>query len=187
MRVNKVGLRLGIAVPLAMAGGVAWGEQSSSTDDLKAEKQVQAELQKDSDLKDNTIDVWISHGAATLTGTVDTRAERAKAVRITRVEGGVARVDNQLKVGSKKAKGAVPDDVITADVSGKYQRDDTLRHTDIGVTTLNGVVTLDGNVQSEDERQRAIDIARRSTGVTQVEDKLRVIEASAPPLGIVPK
>jgi len=186
MRLNKVGLRLGIAVPLALAGGLAWGEQSSSTDDLKIEKLVQAELQKDSDLKDNVIDVWVSHGAATLTGTVDTAAERVRAVRIARAQG-VARVDNQLKVASETAKPAVPDGVITSDVSGKYQRDDTLRHTDIGVTTLNGVVTLDGTVQSEDERQRAIDVARRSPGVKQVDDKLRVIEGSPPPLGIVPK
>ena len=186
MRFKKVGLRLGMAVPLALAGGLAWGEQSSSTDDLKTEKLVQAELQKDSDLKDNVLDVWISHGAATLTGTVDTAAERVKAVRITRAQG-VARVDNQLKVASETAKPVVSDGAITGDVSGKYQRDDTLRHTDIGVTTLNGVVTLDGTVQSDDERQRAIDIARRSSGVRQVEDKLRVIEASAPPLGVVPK
>jgi|SRR6185503_14316281 len=185
MRLNKVGLRLGFAVPLAMAGGWAWGQQPSSTEDLKTEKQVQADLQNDSDLKDNTVDVWINHGVATLTGTVDTPAERAKAVRITRAEG-VARVDNQLKVGSKTAK-AVSDDAVTADVRDKYLRDDTLRHTDIGVTTVNGVVTLDGNVQSDDERQRAVAIARRSSGVKQVEDKLRVIEASAPPLGVVPK
>jgi osmotically-inducible protein OsmY len=186
MRLNKIRLRLGIAVPLALASGLAWGEQTSSTDDLKAEKQIQADLQKDSDLKDNTIDVWISHGVATLTGTVDTSAERAKAARITRAEG-VARVDNQLTVASKEAKGAASDDAVTADVYAKYQRDDTLRHTDIGVTTTNGVVTLNGNVQSDDERRRAVDIARRSTGVKQVDDKLQVIEASPPPLGIVPK
>ena len=186
MRLVKLGLRLGIAVPLMIAGGLAWGEQASSTDDLKAEKQIQADLQKDPDLKDNTIDVWISHGAATLTGTVDTRAERAKAAHITRAEG-IARVDNQLKVATKKATRAVSDDAVTADVYAQYQRDDTLRHTDIGVTTTNGVVTLHGNVQSDDERQRAIDIARRSGGVKQVEDRLRVIEASPPPMGIVPK
>jgi hyperosmotically inducible periplasmic protein len=186
MRLNKVGLRLGIAVPLAMAGGLAWGKPPSSTEDLKAEKQVQADLQKDPDLKDNTIDVWISHGAATLTGTVDTSAEREKAVRITRAEG-IGRVDNQLKVASQTANVAVSDDAVTADVYAKYQRDDTLRHTDIGVTTTNGVVTLKGSVQSDDERQRAINIARRSTGVKRVEDKLQVIEASPPPLGIVPR
>jgi hyperosmotically inducible protein len=186
MRLNKVGLRLGIAAPLAMAGGLAWGQPPSSTDDLKAEKLVQAELQRDPDLKDNVIDVWMSHGAATLTGTVDTAAERVKAVRITRAQG-VARVDNQLKVASEVAKPSASDDAVTEDVNAKYQRDDTLRHTDIGVTTVNGVVTLDGNVQSEKERQRAIDIARLSSGVKQVEDRLQVIEALPPPLGVVPK
>src|SRR4029453_16876740 len=152
MRLNKVGLRLGIAVPLAMAGALAWGKPPSSTDDLKAEKQVQAELQKDSDLKDNVIDVWIGHGAATLTGTADTAPERVKAVRITRAQG-VARVDNQLKVASETAKRSASDDAVTADVYEKVQRDDMLRHADIGVTTVNGVVILDGNVQSEGERQ----------------------------------
>jgi hyperosmotically inducible protein len=186
MRLKKVGLRLGIAVPLAMAAGSGWAEQTSSTDDLKAEKQVQADLQKDPDLKDNTIDVWISHGVATLTGTVDSSAERAKAARITRAEG-IARVDNQLKVASQTAKGAATDDAVTADVHAKYQRDDTLRHTDIEVTTTSGVVTLNGSVQSDDERQRALDIARRATGVKRVEDRLQVIEASPPPLGTVPK
>src|SRR5690242_21694002 len=119
MRLRTVGLRLGMTVPLAMAGGLAWGEQPSSTEDLKTEKQVQADLQKDADLKDNTIDVWISHGVATLTGTVDTLAEREKAARITRAEG-VARIDNQLKLGSTTARTAPSDDALTTDVYAKY-------------------------------------------------------------------
>jgi len=186
MRLKKIGLLLGIAVPLATAGSLVWSERSSSTEDLKREKQVQAELQNDAALKDCTIDVKIDHGVATLTGTVDTRSERAKAERIARAEG-VTRVDDQLKVTGKKEKSAVPDDIVTANVQAKYLRDDTLRHTDIAVTTTDGVVTLQGNVQSDEERQRAIQIARRCDGVKRVEDKLQIIEASPPPLGIVPK
>jgi hyperosmotically inducible protein len=178
-------LRLGVALLFCVTGGLARGE-SSSTDDLKAEKQIQAGLQNDSGLKDNNIDVKIDHGVATLTGTVDTSAERATAERMARVEG-VTGVDNQLKVANKAAKGAASDEAITANVLAKYRHDDTLRHTDIDVTTTDGVVILTGNVQSEDERQRAIAIARRSSGVKRVEDKLLVIEASPPPLGIVPK
>jgi len=185
MQLKKSGLwlGLGIAVPLVMAGGLVWSQRSSSTDDLKTEKQVQAELQDDDELKDNNVDVKIDHGVATLTGTVDTKPERARAERIARVEG-VTRVDDQLKVGRKKA---VPDDIVTADIQAKYLRDDTLRHTEIAVTTMNGVVSLRGNVQSDDERRRAIQIARRCDGVKRVEDKLQIVEASPPPLGTVPR
>jgi osmotically-inducible protein OsmY len=183
---KKIGSRLGIGLTFALMGGVGWTQEPSSTEDLKTEKHVQAELQKDAALKDNDIDVKIDHGVATLKGTVDTSSERATAERIARVEG-VTGVDNQLEVAGTKARGAASDDAVTANLRAKYLHDDILRHTNIDVTTTSGVVILTGNVQSEDERQRAIAIARRSSGVKRVEDKLLVIEASPPPLGIVPK
>jgi hyperosmotically inducible protein len=186
MRLDKMGLRLGVALLAAVTGGLARSQPPSSTNDLKAEKQIHAALLKAADLEDNDIDVTVNHGVATLQGKVDTRSERVKAERVARVDG-VTGVDNQLMVVGKKATGTASDDAVTENVRAKFLHDDTLRHTEIDVTTTNGVVILTGNVQSEDERQRATSIARRSSDVKRVEDKLQVIEASPPPLGIVPK
>ena len=44
----------------------------------------------------------------------------------------------------------------------------------IDVTTSGHVVTLSGSVRSTAERDRAIQLARETTGVTQVVDRLSV-------------
>jgi hyperosmotically inducible periplasmic protein len=49
----------------------------------------------------------------------------------------------------------------------------------IDVTTNNGVVTLTGEVGSERERQRAVEIAQATDGVRRVEDQLRVTAPAA--------
>lgn len=41
-------------------------------------------------------------------------------------------------------------------------------------TSATGVVTLEGEVDSEENRQRAVQIARETDGVTRVEDRLRI-------------
>src|SRR3954469_14765605 len=133
------------AIVLGVAG-VARSEQGSGTKAMKLQSQIQADLQKDPDLKDNSIDVTVENGVAMLKGTVDTKAERAKAERIARAS--VTSVDDQLKVGSQAAKQAITDSTVTAKVTGQFAADDTLRHADIAVTTNDGVVTLKGNLPS---------------------------------------
>ena len=45
----------------------------------------------------------------------------------------------------------------------------------IDVDTFKGVVTLSGRVKSESEKQQAVTLARRVSGVTEVKDALQVI------------
>ena len=45
----------------------------------------------------------------------------------------------------------------------------------VDVDTFKGTVTLSGRVKNEAERQRALDIARRTDGVVSVKDALQVI------------
>jgi hyperosmotically inducible protein len=44
----------------------------------------------------------------------------------------------------------------------------------IDVETSNGVVTLSGSVKNADERDRAMAVARKVTGVTDVKSNLQV-------------
>jgi osmotically-inducible protein OsmY len=68
---------------------------------------------------------------------------------------------------------------ITTSLQGRFYADDAVRGRNVNVSTQNGVVTLQGTVDSETARQRAVAIAREVDGVTDVQDQLRVDTAAA--------
>jgi hyperosmotically inducible protein len=151
----------------------AVADQVSGKGEMKLANEIRAKLSKDTDLKNNTIDVRVDNGVAILKGSVDTPEERNKAEALARVDG-VTRVDDQLDVGSKGAKAAVNDTAITTKLKASFLSDETLRHGKISVTTNNGLVILSGTVPSEAARQRAVTVARNQDGVLRVDDKLTV-------------
>ena len=63
---------------------------------------------------------------------------------------------------------------ITSAVKSKMASDDTVKASEINVDTHNHVVTLNGNVGSKAERERAVMIARNTKGVNSVVDDLTV-------------
>jgi hyperosmotically inducible protein len=159
---------------LFLAGAnAAVADQVSGKGEVKLANEIRAKLSKDTDLKNNTIDVRVDNGVAVLKGSVDTPEERNKAEALARVDG-VTRVDDQLDVGSKGVKAAVTDTAITTKLKASFLSDETLRKGKISVTTNNGLVILSGTVPSEAARQRAVAVARDQDGVLRVDDKLTV-------------
>ncbi len=69
---------------------------------------------------------------------------------------------------------AVSDGALTAKISSKLALDDYVNARTINVDTSASVVTLRGTVASEDERARAMRLARETRGVTRVIDELQV-------------
>jgi len=61
------------------------------------------ELAAADDLRDSTIDVDVDHDAVTLTGTVPTAAQKAKAAQIVKAVEGVKAVKNEITVAPTKA------------------------------------------------------------------------------------
>jgi hyperosmotically inducible protein len=61
---------------------------------------------------------------------------------------------------------------LTTKVKAKLAADDLVKAHQIDVTTQSGVVTLTGNVDSEEAKQRAITLARETKGVTDVVDMI---------------
>lgn len=68
---------------------------------------------------------------------------------------------------------------ITTNVKTKMAADDTVKAYQVDVTTQNRVVTLNGEVETSAARDRAIEIARTTDGVTDVIDQLRVVDTAA--------
>ena len=69
---------------------------------------------------------------------------------------------------------AVGEGAVTAKIKSKMALDDHVKARAIDVDTSGTVVTLSGVVQSDDERDRAVRLARETAGVTKVIDRLEV-------------
>lgn len=69
---------------------------------------------------------------------------------------------------------AASDPGITTAVKSKLAADDTVKAYQINVDTDGGVVTLTGTVPTAAARDRALEVARGTDGVTRVEDRLTV-------------
>lgn len=73
-----------------------------------------------------------------------------------------------------KVEEALSESALTAKIKSKMVLDDSVKARTINVTTTGSVVTLTGIVESTAERDRAVQLAKETNGVTQVIDKLEI-------------
>jgi hyperosmotically inducible periplasmic protein len=164
---------------------------------------IQAQYFADADVKARNILVTARDGVVTLKGRVDNPNAHEQALQIAKNTDGVLYVDDQLALGSSPAQRvdsssvtppsnepvattgtasspAAPvaerlnDSGITASIQAKYFLDENIKGRRIDVDTRQGVVTLRGDVASDDERAQALILARTTEGVQRVEDGLTV-------------
>jgi osmotically-inducible protein OsmY len=119
----------------------------------------------------------------TLTGTVDTAAARTRAAQLARETDGVRNVVDNLVVRPAvpdmsstvdNATGAITDAGLTSAVKTKLLADTSVSGLAINVDTSNGVVTLTGTVPTAAAKERALQLARETSGVKSVTDQLKV-------------
>jgi hyperosmotically inducible periplasmic protein len=113
---------------------------------------------------------WSGHGLTLRpsgsTGGAEAARDQAKAI-----------VDKTAATAGKaatKLEQAVDAGTLTAKIKSKMALDDMVKARTINVDTTGSVVTLAGTVESNQERERAVRLARETTGVTSVVDKLQV-------------
>jgi hyperosmotically inducible protein len=85
-----------------------------------------------------------------------------------------ARVGEAVGAAGDRAAEALSDGSLTARIKAKMALDDKVGALGIDVDTVNGTVTLSGEVRSEPERERALSLARETEGVRAVVDRLTV-------------
>jgi hyperosmotically inducible periplasmic protein len=144
---------------------------------------VKARLVADDVVKARNINVDTKDRIVTLTGDVQSQAEKARAVEVARMTGGVANVVDRLSITAGPQ--AVPTTGrlgetagITTEIKTRLLADPTVSGLKINVDTTDYVVTLTGTVSSQAEKVRALEIARGVAHVVRVEDKLTVQAAS---------
>jgi hypothetical protein len=95
-----------VASAQAPAGEEASG-QAQAAKDAKLEKKIDSRLEKDKGLKKHGLDAAVLDGNVTLTGTVNSDAEKARAEKLAQTKG-VSSVDNQIEVLGAAQEGAAP-------------------------------------------------------------------------------
>lgn len=158
---------------------------------------IQAQFFVDDDIKSRYINVTSRDGVVRLKGFVESDNARRQVLEITRNTDGVKQIDDaQLLVGrpanqsfetasmptaapiattgQSPAAPPLDDATVASFVQARYFLDPTLKVRHITVQTMNGVVTLQGQVASETERSQALTLARSAPGVQRVEDSLMV-------------
>ena len=146
-------------------------------DDSIITAKVKSKLLADQDIKGFDLKVETHKGDVLLSGFVDNQAQIDHAIMITRSIEGVKNVDNKvgLKSDSATTMGVkVDDSIVTSKVKSSLLADPDIKSLDIAVVTNNGEVQLSGFVNNQTQIDHAIDIARRTEGVHNVINELRV-------------
>jgi BON domain len=105
-------------------------------------------------------------GTAGAVGTIGVDTGRAREMG--------AKVGERTAVAADQARRAVTDGSITAKIKAKMALDDTVKALAIDIDTNGSTVTVSGTVDSAAQRNRVVQLARETEGVTQVVDRVKV-------------
>lgn len=195
------------AVALLLACGASGQDRQwqGEARDAWIDGKLEASYLINSELNNFDIVTDVNNGHVRLTGQVASQAEKTLAEEIALNLEGVTGVDNQLTVvpdaaayrdvtGGQRADNAdstaasepersfstrFHDLTTTARIKSTYALNDQLEALAIDIDTYRGVVTLSGEVDSEDKKNLAEAIAAGFDYVERVENNLRVVGSPA--------
>jgi osmotically-inducible protein OsmY len=186
---------LGLLIAGAIGAGLYyyyWGDRSINSDistlsdrskDAATTAAVKTQLELNKELSDDEINVDTSNGLVTLNGVVNAAQDKQVAEQLARNTRGVTNVQNNLAITeAAQTQEKVKDlemqakDLETQNkVIESIYSNDTLRGQDIKARVKDQVVTLEGEVDTPEQKNTAVSAARQVSGVRQVQDQgLRV-------------
>jgi hyperosmotically inducible protein len=166
MKLSFIALSAALVISLA-------GCERRSASDTTINTAVKNKLAADPTTSAAKIDVDTSNGVVTLSGKVPTAAEKSEAERIARNTQGVRQVVNNISAegGERGAEGTSNDTVILTSIKSKYVANGIIG---TNVDVNNGEVTITGEVDNPQEKARAEEIARQTSGVKSVKNQLTI-------------
>jgi len=173
------------------AGNTARPATVPALDDARITSSIQSKYFMDERIKARHIEVATDGGVVTLNGEVGDETERAEALLLARTTEGVKRVEDSLTVTAGQPSAATStaapptaaaptvaasagDETLTARIKSQLSSDTQIKGAPLDVSAKNGVVLLQGTVTTKAAKQRALMLARRTDGVTQVVDRIRI-------------
>lgn len=160
---------------------VAANDWKDGAKDAWIDGKAETTLLLNGNLNSFKINTDVENGVVLLTGKVESEVDKALAGELIEGLDGVVRVDNQLTVDKGAAVktesngSTLKDAKIATVVKTRLLMESEVSGTSINVDAENGVVTLQGEVDSNAEKDLAIAIARNTNDVSQVIDKLEIV------------
>ena len=166
------------ALMLLLAAPLYAGERTAGqfVDDMSIAARTKTALAADPVTDAIKIDVEVDKSTVQLNGFVDTESERTRAGEIVRSIEGVAMVENNLELQphDRTAGEYVDDKVLIVEVKTALAEDPVAHTLKIDVEADHGVISLGGHVDTEAERNAAINAARQVAGVVEVINNIDV-------------
>lgn len=164
----------------------AVGEDADKTSDIWSKAAITTTYTLSRHLNPFDIDVEVHNGIATLRGTVESDVEKDLAEQLALGVDGIKKVENELTISpdapertdSDAFMNKVTDANITAKVKSQLLWNRNTHGVKIGVDTKGAIVTLTGNVESDVEAELAEQIARNTSDVLDVENRIVVADPS---------
>lgn len=164
-------------------------DQVAASDD-QIEKRVETVLENDASLKDSSIKVKaVNNGIVILSGKAETLSSHHRALQDARGIPGVKKVASEIKspdeLGDKEiwsdqpetagAKNSASDTWVTTKVKAQLLTEPGISPLRVNVDTRDGIVTLFGAVETENEKAAAGRSAMKISGVKSVQNELQVV------------
>ena len=147
--------------------------------------EVRARLAADTTINSSELEVSTDKKVVTLTGNLNSQEQKDRVLDIARATSGVVSVVDMISVRTGDITGNAPqpdrtlgehidDATITAAVKSRLLEDPQVKGLKIDVDTREGIVFLTGSVRSQEESDRAVQVARGTEHVKDVKPNLVV-------------
>lgn len=169
-RIAGIAAILAIFVAILFASAVTAQNRAPNLSDTDIAAAVETELFTNEGVSSHLIDVSVSEGVVTLSGTVNNILAKDKAEDIAQAIKGVRSVINQIEVKPTKRS----DKEVAADVVAALATDPATDSYQVEVDVKNGTVDLSGSVDSWAEKRLIEVVTKGVRGVRQVDNNLAV-------------
>jgi osmotically-inducible protein OsmY len=168
-----------VVMCLGLVSATCWAapKEPQKMTDQQITNAVDHRLLSDSALKNNPIDARTDDGIVTLSGTANHLIAKERATMLAQTIRGVRGVVNTISLRIP----SLPDDEIRKNVEAALFYDTATDSYDLKTAVKDGVVTINGTVQSYREKQLAMYVAKGVKGVKEVKDSIVVSTRSKRP------
>jgi osmotically-inducible protein OsmY len=138
------------------------------------EKEIKNRLAWNNEIDESQIDVSVTDGIATLKGCVSTYPEKVLAEIESSMVQGIDTVNNEIEVTSSEKEGEQSDTDVEEAMYCLLDANSEINPNDVKVFVKDGIISLEGKVNSLWKRNTIMKMASQIKGVNSIKNKILV-------------